>query len=246
MATLFTSAQSPTGSGLPSRREYLAVSHPVGTHRCPMCALPSDHPPTPSRNAQKPAAPAALLVSNRDRDARAATAACSDAPPREQPGGLASSLLCCSPLAAFSKFVLFCRGTKTKKTTCAVPTTLIQYTVFQSPVVKPVAIPAAMTFSSLDKMASMAQLMSIVNHQKAVSNKLNGCSGVCVVGATAGLSVRGLKRRNSGERWWRVVVEAERVFERACSCHIVTRFFVCSCRRIRTLSAKGISFPCQP
>ena len=37
--------------------------------------------------------------------------------------------------------------------------------------------------------ASMAQLMSIVKHQKAVSAKLDGCSGVCVVGATAGLSV---------------------------------------------------------
>lgn len=68
-----------------------------------------------------------------------------------------------------------------------------------------------MTFSSLDKMASMAQLMSIVNHQKAVSNKLNGCSGVCVVGATAGLSVRGSKRVVA-ERRWRFVVEAERVF----------------------------------
>ena len=44
--------------------------------------------------------------------------------------------------------------------------------------------------TELHKMASMAQLMSIVNHQKAVSAKLNGCSGVCVVGATAGLSVR--------------------------------------------------------
>jgi hypothetical protein len=45
-------------------------------------------------------------------------------------------------------------------------------------------------FTHLDKAASMAQLMSIVKHQKAVSAKLNGCSGVCVVGATAGLSVR--------------------------------------------------------
>jgi len=34
----------------------------------------------------------------------------------------------------------------------------------------------------------MAQLMSIVDHQKTISDKLNGCTGVCVVGATAGLS----------------------------------------------------------
>ena len=39
------------------------------------------------------------------------------------------------------------------------------------------------------KLVQMAQLMSIVNQQKSVSAKLNGCSGVCVVGATAGLSV---------------------------------------------------------
>jgi len=45
-------------------------------------------------------------------------------------------------------------------------------------------------FTNLVAMASMAQLMSIVNHEKSVSAKLNGCSGVCVVGATAGLSVR--------------------------------------------------------
>ena len=44
-------------------------------------------------------------------------------------------------------------------------------------------------FMNLDKAASMAELMSIVNRQKAVSAKLNGCSNYCVPGATAGVSV---------------------------------------------------------
>lgn len=56
------------------------------------------------------------------------------------------------------------------------------------PVPAPPSRPRVCRFVQLDKMASMAQLMSIVNHQKHVSAKLNGCSGVCVVGATAGLN----------------------------------------------------------
>jgi len=44
-------------------------------------------------------------------------------------------------------------------------------------------------FSGLDKAASMAQMMSIFDHQKQVSARLNGCTNYCIVGATGGLSV---------------------------------------------------------
>mmetsp|Transcript_49695 Transcript_49695/g.72976 ORF Transcript_49695/g.72976 Transcript_49695/m.72976 type:complete len:80 (+) Transcript_49695:37-276(+) len=43
-------------------------------------------------------------------------------------------------------------------------------------------------FSGLDKAASMAQMMSIFDHQKQVSARLNGCTNYCIVGATGGLS----------------------------------------------------------
>ena len=36
--------------------------------------------------------------------------------------------------------------------------------------------------------ASMKEMMSIFKHAKAVSEKLNGCTNYCQVGATAGLS----------------------------------------------------------
>ena len=44
-------------------------------------------------------------------------------------------------------------------------------------------------FSMMDKPASMAEMMSILAGAKAVSKKLNGCTNMCVVGATGGLNV---------------------------------------------------------
>lgn len=44
-------------------------------------------------------------------------------------------------------------------------------------------------FSMMDKPASMKEMMSILAGAKAVSKKLNGCTNMCVVGATAGLNV---------------------------------------------------------
>ena len=41
----------------------------------------------------------------------------------------------------------------------------------------------------MDKPASMKEMMSILAGAKAVSKKLNGCTNMCVVGATAGLNV---------------------------------------------------------
>jgi hypothetical protein len=45
-------------------------------------------------------------------------------------------------------------------------------------------------FSTLDKPASMKEMMSILSGARALSKKLNGCTNMCVVGATAGLNVR--------------------------------------------------------
>jgi hypothetical protein len=44
-------------------------------------------------------------------------------------------------------------------------------------------------FSTLDKPASMKEMMSILSGARALSKKLNGCTNMCVVGATAGLNV---------------------------------------------------------
>ena len=48
-------------------------------------------------------------------------------------------------------------------------------------------------FSTLDKGASSADILSILNgkYGKKLSAQLNGCTNMCQVGATAGLSVRG-------------------------------------------------------
>ena len=47
-------------------------------------------------------------------------------------------------------------------------------------------------FSTLDKGASSADILSILNgkYGKKLSAQLNGCTNMCQVGATAGLSVR--------------------------------------------------------
>ena len=76
--------------------------------------------------------------------------------------------------------------------------------------------------------ASMAQLMSIVNHQKAVSAKLDGCSGVCVVGATAGLSVRFPRAPRAWARAQAVSALAE-----------LTAVGPCTCRQTRTRLGTG-------